>query len=122
MNELFTRWSPTGETEEPAPARRHQPRYECDGHAEIALPSGGLRYVGRILNLSMTGCRVGVKCDLERGTFVEVYFEMNRLKFRVGGTVAVRYPGPGVGISFQNLSGRREADLRALIAELALRV
>jgi hypothetical protein len=104
----------------PVKNRRRHPRFAIDGRAEIVLPTGGLHYAGRIVNLSLVGCFIAApKCNFERGTYVEVYFEACNLKFRIPGNVANLQPEQGVGIAFQPMSARREADLRQLIAEIS---
>ena len=101
------------------PERRRHPRYPCDGYAEIALPIGGLRYRGRIVSLSLCGCLVEAACNLERGTYVEVYFESRHLKFRLAAHVARADAGHLVRLAFEPMSSRREMDIRQLVAELA---
>jgi hypothetical protein len=98
--------------------RRRHPRYTCEGYAEVVLPSGGLRFRGKILNLSISGCFVETEFRLERGTVVEVYFEMRRLCFRVAGTAAAPQKKRGVGIAFQHLTLRRMREIEEILAEL----
>jgi hypothetical protein len=108
-----------GAQPQPEENRRH-PRYRCEGHAEVFLPQGALLFRGRILNLSVSGCYIETATlNLERGTQVEVYFVTNRLQFRVLGNIAAVRRKRGAGISFLNISPRRELQIAMLVSELA---
>ncbi|MBT9331312.1 PilZ domain-containing protein [Paracidobacterium acidisoli] len=98
--------------------RRQASRYDCEGYAEVFLPLGGLRFRGRILNLSLTGCFIEANFNLERGTRVEIYFEARHLRFRVAGAVAALRNRRGVGVSFVDLTPRRAAQIEDLVQEL----
>ena len=102
--------------------RRKHARYVCDGQAVVSLPHGGLRVSGRVRDLSVSGCFVeSASINLERGTQVEVYFETERLHFRVAGNVTVLRKGNGVGVAFLNPSPRLARQIRELVKELAER-
>lgn len=101
------------------PERRSEPRFLCDGEAEISLPHGGLRVRGRILNVSAMGCFIEApSIDLERGTLVEVYFETRKLQFRVAGNIIAPRVGSGVGILFLHPSARVARQIAELVEEL----
>lgn len=103
-----------------ASERRKNPRYACEGQAEVFLPHGGLLFRGQILDLSVSGCMVeAIGITLERGTHVEVYFTTRQLQFRVPGNIAVLYRGRGVGIAFYHVSRRMAAQIREVVGELA---
>jgi PilZ domain len=100
--------------------RRRNPRFDCDGVAEITLPHAGLRLVGRISDLSSAGCFVEApSLNLERGTQVEIRFDANRLCFRVAGNIISLRPRVGVGIAFLHLTDRMLRQIGELIDELA---
>ena len=98
--------------------RRHAQRYGCAGDAEIVVPGNGLRFAGRVVNLSASGCFVETDCRLERGTSVEVWMNAEGLPLRVSANLIVRRPG-GVGLRFHNVSPRRLEQIRHLIRELS---
>ncbi len=100
--------------------RRKHTRYRCEGIAQVSLPHAGLRISGQISDLSVAGCFIeAASVKFERGTQVEVYFETNRLQFRVAGNVLVLRPGLGVGILFLNPNARVTRQIAELIQELA---
>lgn len=99
--------------------RRRHPRYPCEGHAEVCLPSGGLLLRGKILDISLSGCFIQAPAmTLERGTSVEVYFSARQMQFRVAGNIAVLHPRKGAGIAFQRMIPRRTRQIAELVSEL----
>lgn len=98
--------------------RRIAQRYGCAGDAEIVLPGRGLRYGGKIGNLSVGGCFIEAKCDLERGTAVEVWMNAEGQPLRVAANLMVRRT-TGIGLRFQGMTDRKTQQVRLLIAELA---
>jgi hypothetical protein len=98
--------------------RRIAQRYGCAGNAEIVLPGGGLRYAGKIGNLSVGGCFIEAHCSLERGTAVEVWMNAEGQPLRVAANLMVRRT-TGVGLRFLALTDRKTEQIRTLIAELA---
>jgi len=88
----------------------------------VVSPHGGLRISGRVRDLSLSGCFVeSASINLERGTQVEVYFQTERLHFRVAGNVTVLRKGNGVGVAFLSPSARLARQIRELVKELAER-
>ncbi len=98
--------------------RRH-PRYACDGYAEVHLPHAGLRFRGHIQNLSISGCYIETELNLERGTYVEVFFRVRQLRFRLAGNIAGVEWRKGVRIAFREVSSRGAAYVEELVRELA---
>jgi PilZ domain len=98
--------------------RRTAPRYGCAGDAEIVLPGRGLRYAGRIGNLSVGGCFIEGHCDLERGTAVEVWMQADGQPLRAAANLMVRRT-TGIGLRFVGMTERKTQQVRWLIAELA---
>jgi hypothetical protein len=101
-----------------AAERRTAQRYGCAGNAEIVLPGRGLRYAGKIGNLSVGGCFIEAHCSLERGTAVEVWMNAEGQPLRVAANLMVRRT-TGVGLRFLGMTERKAQQVRALIAELA---
>jgi hypothetical protein len=98
--------------------KRQSPRLRCAGEAEIVVPGSGLRYAGRIADLSETGCFIESPCRLERGTSVEVWLNPEGLPLRVAANLLARRSN-GVAMRFHSVSSRRLAQIRSLIAEIA---
>jgi hypothetical protein len=98
--------------------RRIAQRYGCAGDAEIVLLGRGLRYAGKIGNLSVGGCFIEAHCSLERGTAVEVWMNAEGQPLRVAANLMVRRT-TGVGLRFLGLTDRKTEQIRTLIAELA---
>jgi hypothetical protein len=97
---------------------RVEPRYGCAGDAEIVVPGRGLRYAGRIGDLSLRGCFIEVVCRLERGTAVEVWMNARGQPLRVAANLMVQNSS-GVGLRFLGVPARKEEQIQSLIAELA---
>jgi hypothetical protein len=97
---------------------RADPRYGCAGDAEIVVPGRGLRYAGKIGDLSLRGCFIEVGCRLERGTCVEVWMNARGQPLRVAANLMVQ-KNSGVGLKFLGVPARKEEQIKSLIAELA---
>jgi hypothetical protein len=98
--------------------RRAAPRYGCAGDAEIVLPGRGLRYPGRIGDLSIGGCSLETRCRLERGTAVEIWMNAQGQPLRVAANLMVQREN-GAGFRFHSVTARKLLQIRSLIAELA---
>ena len=98
--------------------RRAAPRYGCVGDAEIVLPGRGLRYPGRIGDLSIGGCFLEARCRLERGTAVEIWMNAQGQPLRVAANLMVQREN-GAGFRFHSVTARKLLQIRSLIAELA---
>ncbi|WP_164981271.1 PilZ domain-containing protein [Silvibacterium dinghuense] len=103
----------------PCAERRREPRFLCEGHAEIEVPHIGLKLQGEIHDLSRSGCFIEAPTvNLERGTHVEVYFETRKICIRVAGNILVLRPRTGVGIAFLPMSPRIAWQIEMLVEEL----
>jgi c-di-GMP-binding flagellar brake protein YcgR len=100
--------------------RRSRVRHPVDSTAAIILVNGGAQFRGRILDVSLDGCRI--RCD-ERFlvgvyTQVETVFQLIGSKFLLGGVVQMVHERRTVGIRFLDLSPLERSRLVELIAEI----
>ena len=101
-----------------AAERRKAPRFGCAGAAEIVVPGRGLRYRGRVVDLSAGGCFIEAECRLERGTAVELWMEPEGEPLRILAHLVVRRPN-GIGCSFHGLTERKMREVNRLMGLLA---
>jgi Tfp pilus assembly protein PilZ len=109
------------------PERR---RYGCFGSADIRLGLVGLLEKGRIANVSAGGCYVTTDSRYEVGEEVEMTLHVNKMSFRVTGSVVhvpARVSGShrktpssasGMGVRFLKMSAGSRTRLNELIGEL----
>ncbi|MDR3752142.1 MAG: PilZ domain-containing protein [Terracidiphilus sp.] len=102
--------------------RRAQSRHGVDTSAVIYLIKIGSRLSGRILDLSVSGCRI---CTDERFpvgiyTRVETEFRLEGLPFRLGGVIQAVHDRDRhmVGIRFLDMSERKRDQVEQLIGEI----
>jgi PilZ domain len=100
--------------------RRKEPRHPVDSGAEIRLIDIAAKLEGRILDLSMGGCRIRTNLPFPLGVFrrVEMQFRMDGLPFRLAGVTQAIYDPFNVGIRFLNVSERMREQLGQLIEEI----
>ena len=98
--------------------RRYSPRYECEGSAEIRIPSQGRLVRGRIVNLSLGGCYIDTNAALDIGSKVEIVLRVTGLAFRAAGEIKSVYGSAGAGIQFTGMSTGGRSRLKELIGEL----
>ena len=98
--------------------RRYSPRYECEGSAEVRIPSQGRVVRGRIVNLSLGGCYIETNAALDIGSKIEIVLRVTGLAFRAAGEIKSVYGSMGVGIQFTGMSSGGRTRLRELIGEL----
>jgi PilZ domain len=98
--------------------RRYSPRYECEGSAEIRVPTQGRLVRGRIVNLSLGGCYIETNGALDAGSKVEIVLRVTGLAFRAAGEIKSVYGSAGVGIQFTGMSSGGRTRLKELIGEL----
>ena len=109
---------------QPKPAgheRRTQSRQEVDTSATILLVNIASRLPGRILNLSIGGCRIRTDDRFPVGIYtrVETEFHLEGLPFRLGGVVQAIQDRHNIGIRFLDMSERKREQVEQLIAEIA---
>ncbi len=100
--------------------RRWESRQEVDTSAEILLVNVGSRLRGRILDLSVGGCRIHTDDRFPVGIYtrVETEFRLDGLSFRLGGVIQHIHDRKTIGIRFLDLSERKRQQVRDLIAEI----
>jgi len=100
--------------------RRQQSRHEVDTTATIFLVNVGSTLRGRILDLSLTGCRVRTDEHFPVGIYtrVETEFRYQGLPFRLGGVIQAIHDRSTVGIRFLDLSSRKREQVLELIGEI----
>lgn len=100
--------------------RRAQSRYPVDTDAVIHLLNLASRVRGRILDLSLGGCRIHTDERFPVGIFrrVETEFRLEGLPFRLGGVTQAIHDRRTVGIRFLDMSDRKRQQLIQLIEEI----
>jgi c-di-GMP-binding flagellar brake protein YcgR len=100
--------------------RRAQSRYAVDTSAVIVLVHSGSRLSGRILDLSLGGCRICTDERFQVGVYtrIETEFLVEGLPFRLGGVIQAIHGPQLVGIRFLDVSERKRTQLLQLIMEI----
>jgi len=100
--------------------RRQQARHSVDTTASIYFIDVAARATGRILDVSMGGCRIRTDARFPVGIYrrVETEFRIDGLPFRLGGVVQSVHDKFTVGIRFLNLSERKADQLSQLMEEI----
>ena len=102
--------------------RRAQSRHEVDTSAVIDLIKIGSRLSGRILDLSVSGCRIRTDERFPVGIYtrVETEFRLEGLPFRLGGVIQAVHDRDRhmVGIRFLDVSERKREQVAQLIEEI----
>jgi c-di-GMP-binding flagellar brake protein YcgR len=120
--------TPAAAAQTPAPARakpmererRGNRREAVDTSAVIFLINVASRLTGRILDLSMSGCRIRTDEHFPVGIYtrVETEFRLKGLPFRLGGVIQAIHDRNTVGIRFLDMSSRKREQVEQLIAEI----
>ena len=100
--------------------RRGQIRHEVDTLATLFLINVGSALQGRILDLSLSGCRIRTDERFPVGIYtrVETEFHFQGLPFRLGGVIQAIHDRSMVGIRFLDLSERKQRQVLDLIEEI----
>jgi PilZ domain len=100
--------------------RRTHARFAVDTSAAIILVKIGSRIEGRILDLSLAGCRILSNERFPVGIYtrVETEFHLEGLPFRLGGVVQALHNRNQVGIRFLDMSERKRREVSQLIEEI----
>ncbi len=101
--------------------RRSEIRHAVDTSATVHFIDVRAQISGRILDLSMSGCRLRTLERFPVGIYrrVETEFKADGLPFRLGGVVQALHDRFTVGIRFLDLSLRKRDQLQQLMDEMA---
>jgi c-di-GMP-binding flagellar brake protein YcgR len=100
--------------------RRREIREGVENTATILLVKVGSTLRGRILDLSLGGCRISTEARFPVGIYtrVETEFHLEGLPFRLGGVIQAIHDRNTVGIRFLDLSERKRQQVLELIEEI----
>jgi hypothetical protein len=100
--------------------RRTKQRFTVDKGSQLFLVSHGLAMVGRVLDLSLDGCRMETWGRFTGGVRarVEVTFKINGIAFRFCGLTQWTDGRNQVGIHFVDVTERRREELAEVIGEV----
>jgi hypothetical protein len=100
--------------------RRGEFREAVHTSAVIFLVNVASRLTGRILDLSVGGCRIRTNERFPVGIYtrVEIEFRLEGLPFRLGGVIQAIHDRNTVGIRFLDVSSRKREQVEQLIEEI----
>jgi c-di-GMP-binding flagellar brake protein YcgR len=100
--------------------RRQQARQEVNDTASVYLINGGAVLRGRIVDLSLGGCRIWTESRFLVGIYtrVEAEFYVCGQPFRLGGVIQATHDRQQVGIRFLDMSDRKREQVEQLVQEL----
>ena len=109
------------EQKKPRLERRAHTRHTLNTSANSILIKTGTVLRGRVVDLSLGGCRIRLDARFDLGIFirVETEFYLKGVALRIGGVSQTILDQNTIGIRFLDLSDRRRRQLSDLIAELA---
>jgi len=101
--------------------RREQARHSVDTGATVFLIDMRAQISGRILDLSMCGCRIRTDDRFPVGIYrrVETEFKLDGMPFRLAGVIQSLHDKFTVGIRFLDMSPRKREQLQELMHEIA---
>ena len=104
----------------PVKERRGETRHSVDTGATVYFIDMRAKISGRIVDLSLTGCRIRTFKPFPVGIYrrVETAFRLDGLPFRLANVVQVLHNKFTVGIRFLNVSPRKRNQLALLIEEI----
>ena len=99
--------------------RRAQERHTVDTPWHDSLVKVGSRLSGRLVDLSLNGCRIHCDERFPVGVYtrVETEFRLEGLPFRLGGVIQAVHDRRNVGIRFLDMSQRKREQVEQLIAD-----
>ncbi len=100
--------------------RRAQTRHTVDTSATVLFIAVRAQIPGRILDLSLGGCRIRTEARFPVGIYrrVEIEFKVGGLPFRLAGVVQSLHDKFTVGIRFLDMSPRKKEQLAQLMEEI----
>lgn len=101
--------------------RRGFARHAVDSEATVFLVDLRALIKGRLVDVSLGGCRIRSQEKFPLGIYrrVEVEFVLDRLPFRLAGVVQTLHDRYTIGIRLLDLSDRKREQLAALMEELS---
>lgn len=101
--------------------RRREARHAVDAQAGIFLLDVRSKIIGRILDVSLSGCRIRFTEKFPVGIYrrVEIEFVLDGLPFRLPGVVQSLHDKFHAGIRFLDISDRKREQLLQVIEEIA---
>lgn len=102
--------------------RRHEVRHPLSASSTVRLVRSGSRLGGRIVDLSLSGCRIRMDERFTLGIYtrVEVEFQAAGLIFRIGGVIQAIHNQSEIGIRFLDVSERNRQKIKSVIEEIRL--
>jgi hypothetical protein len=100
--------------------RRGHSRHTVNSRAKVILVRIGSQVAGRILDLSLSGCRIWCDERFPVGIYtrIETEFCLDGLPFRLGGVVQAVHDRNTVGIRFLDMSSRKREQVEMLVEGL----
>ena len=117
---LLSGASPKPGDPKPVIERRAEKRHAVDTGAHVFFIDVRAQISGRILDISMSGCRIRADKPFPVGIYrrVETEFNVDGLPFRLGGVVQALHNRFTVGIRFLDMSPRKRDQLAQLMEEI----
>lgn len=103
-----------------AKERRKYPRHKLDTSAVLRLIDIAKEIHGRIVDLSLGGCRIRIEQRFPLGIYrrVEIEFRLDGIPVRLGGVTQSIHDPFNIGIRFVDISERKREQLVQLIEEI----
>ena len=100
--------------------RRAHSRYRVDEAATLSFVNSGTKMRCRLLDLSLSGCRLQTQERFPLGIYtrVETEFRVTGIPFRLGGVVQAIHGRREVGVRFLDVSERKRQQVKELIEEI----
>jgi c-di-GMP-binding flagellar brake protein YcgR len=100
--------------------RRAYPRLPVDATAAVFFIDVRAQIAGRILDISLGGCRIRAQQRFPVGIYrrVETEFKLDGMPFRLAGVVQAVHDRFTIGIRFLDMSSRKRDQLAQLMADI----
>jgi PilZ domain len=101
--------------------RREHDRHEIDSFARVLFLSIHTRVTGKVLDLSLGGCRIRAQQEIPVGAYrrVEVEFMVDGLPLLLPGVTTSLHDKFTTGIRFVEMTDRKRAQLQTVIDEIS---
>ena len=102
--------------------RRAYPRHAVDCAVVVAPLNGATRISGKMVDLSLGGCRISTEHRYTAGTLVrvELQFQLQGVAFRIAGVTVGSRGAKSFSIRFLDMPMRRRDELAEVLAEVAV--